>query len=57
MAVGITASQLKLAGFDDESIIGHINDQRPLLIQAGFSNNQIDKFYGIERNNRTVSRQ
>jgi len=49
MAVGITASQLKLAGFDDESIIGHINDQRPLLIQAGFSNNQIDKFYGIER--------
>ena len=49
MTVGITASQLKLAGFDDETIIGHIEDQRPLLVQAGFSNNQIDKFYGIER--------
>jgi len=49
MAIGITASQLKAAGFDDESILGHIDEQRPLLKQAGFSDNQIDKFYGIER--------
>lgn len=47
--VGITASQLRQAGFDDESILGHIDSQRPLLKQAGFSDNQIDKFYGIER--------
>jgi len=49
MPIGISAQQLKQAGFDDETIIGYIEEQRPSLLGAGFSNNEIDKFYGITR--------
>ncbi len=46
----ITALQLKQAGFDDDSIVGFIEEQRPLLLKAGFSNHKINKAYGLQVN-------
>ena len=43
----LTALQLKQAGFDDETILGFIETQRPILKQAGFSDQEINKTYGI----------
>lgn len=50
----LTATELRQAGFSDEDIELLIEDQRPLLNQAGFSNNQINKFYGIRPKKSTV---
>ena len=46
----ITALQLKQTGFDDDSIVGFIEEQRPLLLKAGFSNHKINKAYGLQVN-------
>lgn len=43
----LTALQLKQAGFDDETIINYIDTQRPILKQAGFSDQEINKSYGL----------
>ena len=43
----LTAIELRQAGFSDEDIELIIEDQRPMLNQAGFSNVQINQFYGI----------
>lgn len=48
MAFKVTALQLKQAGFTDDEVIGYINEQRPALNQAGFSNSAINSFYGVE---------
>ena len=48
----ITALQLKQAGFDDEGIIGFIEDQRIGLNAAGFTNHKINKHYGLKVTNK-----
>ena len=40
----LTAIELRQAGFSDEDIELIIEDQRPMLNQAGFSNVQINQF-------------
>ncbi len=43
----LTATQLRQAGFDEETILSLIEDQRPILKQAGFSDVEINKEFGI----------
>lgn len=43
-----TALQLRQAGFPDEFVLKYIEEQRPYLKQAGFTDSQINKHYGIE---------
>ena len=43
----LTATQLRQAGFDEETILGLIENQRPILKQAGFSDVEINKEFGI----------
>ena len=55
MTVKVTALELRQAGFSDEDIIGHIEEQRGMLNKAGFSNNEINKFYGLKSNKPLIS--
>ena len=50
----LTAIELRQAGFTDEDIETIIEDQRPMLNQAGFSNVQINQFYGITPKSSSV---
>ena len=43
-----TALQLRQAGFPDEFVLKYIEEQRPYLKKAGFTDSQINKHYGIE---------
>jgi hypothetical protein len=45
----ITALQLRQAGFPDEFVLDYIEDRRPYLKQAGFTDTQINNHYGIEQ--------
>lgn len=45
--ITISATQLRQAGFDEKTVVGYINEQRPLLQKAGFSNVQINNHFGI----------
>ena len=46
--VTLTPLHLKQAGFSDDSIIHWINNQRPLLKKAGFSDMEINNTYGLK---------
>ena len=43
----ITALQMKQAGFDDEAIIGFIEEQRAGMVAAGFTHQDINTAYGL----------
>ena len=43
----LTPLQLRQAGFSDEAIIHWVNNQRPLLKEAGFSDMEINESYGL----------
>ena len=45
--VTITPLHLKQAGFSDETIIKWVDNQRPLLNKAGFSDMEINNAYGL----------
>lgn len=45
----MTALQLRQAGFPDEFVLDFIEDRRPLLKQAGFTDTQINDHYGVEQ--------
>ena len=47
----LTATQLRQAGFDEDTILSLIEDQRPILKQAGFSDVEINKEFGIAPTN------
>tara|TARA_R110002153_G_scaffold4167_3_gene20003 strand:- start:2251 stop:9147 length:6897 start_codon:yes stop_codon:yes gene_type:complete len=44
----LTALELSQAGFDDDSIIGFIDEQRDMLTSAGFTHSEINKAYGLK---------
>ena len=43
----LTPLELRQAGFSDEAIIHWVNNQRPLLKEAGFSDMEINESYGL----------
>ena len=47
----ITTLQLKNAGFNDDQITYWVDQQRPFLKKAGFSDMEINKHYGLRVNN------
>ncbi len=50
----LTPLMLSQAGFDQESIINFINQQRPLLKYAGFSDMEINEAYGVKQDVSSV---
>jgi len=48
MTTLLTTLQLKQAGFSDDAIVHWVNNQRPLLKNAGFSDMEINNAYGIK---------
>jgi len=46
--VTLTPLHLKQAGFSDDAIIHWVNNQRPMLKKAGFSDMEINKTYGLK---------
>ena len=46
----ITTLQLKNAGFNDDQITYWVDQQRPFLKKAGFSDMEINKHYGLRIN-------
>ena len=44
----LTATQLRQAGFDENTVLQFIETQRPILKKAGFSDVQINDEFGIK---------
>lgn len=55
MSRRVTAAQLRAAGFTEESIIEHIENERDRYKSVGFSDYQINNFFGIEKSS-TISK-
>ena len=49
MPLRLSVTDLKRAGFSDDVIMTHIEDMRPTLRAANFSEKEIDDYYGIVR--------
>ena len=44
----LTALQLRQAGFDEDTVLSFVENQRPILKKAGFSDYDINKEFGIQ---------
>ena len=44
----LTALQLRQAGFDEDTVLSFVENQRPILKKAGFSDFEINKEFGIQ---------